>query len=170
MPDVIPPGSTVFIDANIFLYKILEHWKYSEPCTKLLKDVNYGKYSGVTSVFVCRKYSIGSCSQSFSKSTIEAKYSIKYLKDNPNVLRELSAAWVAIENIEQIENLIIVGVGRDVLDLAMTYSKRYGLLSTDAIHTATMKQEGLSILASNDRDFERVDWLKLWSPDPGPKN
>ena len=70
----------------------------------------------------------------------------------------------AIEAIEQIENLIIVGVGRDVLDLAMAYSKKYGLLSTDAIHVATMKHEGLSILASNDRDFERVDWLKLWKP------
>ncbi|HSD58546.1 MAG TPA: type II toxin-antitoxin system VapC family toxin [Methanotrichaceae archaeon] len=79
-------------------------------------------------------------------------------------MKELSAAWEATENIEQIENLIIVGVERDVLDLAMTYSKKYGLLSTDAIHTATMKQEGLSILASNDRDFERVDWLKLWKP------
>jgi len=165
MPDVIPPGSTVFIDANIFLYKILEHWKYSEPCTKFLKDINYGKYSGVTSVFVCSEVFHRVMFAELSKKyKIEAKYSVKYLKDKPEVLKELSAAWEAIENIEQIENLIIVGVERDVLDLAMTYSKRYGLLSTDAIHTATMKQEGLSILASNDRDFERVDWLKLWKP------
>lgn len=165
MPDVISPGSTVFIDANIFLYKILEHWKYSEPCTKFLKNVNYGKYSGVTSVFVCSEvFHRVMLAELFEKYNIEARYSIKYLKDNPDILKELSAAREAIENIKQIENLIIVGVGRDTLDLALAFSEKYGLLSTDAIHAATMKQEGLSILASNDRDFERVDWLKLWKP------
>jgi predicted nucleic acid-binding protein len=70
----------------------------------------------------------------------------------------------AIENISQIENLMIVGVGRDVFDLALVFSQKYRLLSTDAIHAATMKMEGLSILATNDRDFERVDWLNLWKP------
>ncbi len=165
MPDVISPGSTVFIDANIFLYKILEHWKHAEPCTKLLKDINYGKYAGVTSVFVCSEvFHRAMFAELFKEYDVEAKYAVKYLKDNPEVIKELTAAWKAIENIEQIENLIIVGVGRDVLDLGLIYSKNYGLLSTDAIHVATMKQEGLDILASNDRDFERVDWVKLWKP------
>jgi len=59
---------------------------------------------------------------------------------------------------------MIVGVGRDVFDLALVFSQKYRLLSTDAIHAATMKMEGLSILATNDRDFERVDWLNLWKP------
>jgi hypothetical protein len=25
-------GTAIFIDANIFLYDILEHWKYDEAC------------------------------------------------------------------------------------------------------------------------------------------
>jgi predicted nucleic acid-binding protein len=33
-----------------------------------------------------------------------------------------------------------------------------------AIHAATMKIEGLNVLATNDRDFESVDWLQLWRP------
>ena len=100
----------------------------------------------------------------FKEHNIEAKRAIKYLKDNPDVIKELSAARDAIKNIEQIENLRIVGVQRDALDLALEFSQKYGLLATDAIHVATMKIEGLSILASNDRDFERVDWLELWTP------
>ena len=100
----------------------------------------------------------------FTERNIEAKRAIKYLKDNPDVIKELSAARDAIKNIEQIENLRIVGVQRDALDLALEFSQKYGLLATDAIHVATMKIEGLSILASNDRDFERVDWLELWTP------
>lgn len=89
---------------------------------------------------------------------------IKYLKDNPDVLKELCAPREAIKNIEQIENLKIVGVGKDALDLALEFSQKYGLLSTDAMHAATMKIEGLNILATNDQDFKRVDWLRLWNP------
>ncbi|MBN1236602.1 MAG: type II toxin-antitoxin system VapC family toxin [Methanotrichaceae archaeon] len=38
------------------------------------------------------------------------------------------------------------------------------LLSNDALHLATMKQEGLSTLASNDRDFSSVKRLQIWRP------
>lgn len=165
MHNALQPGAVVFIDANIFLYRILEHWKYAHPCTKILKDINYGKYLGVTSIFVCNEvFHRVMLAELFTERSIEAKHAIKYLKDNPDVIKELSAARDAIKNIEQIENLRIVGVQRDALDLALEFSQKYGLLATDAIHVATMKIEGLSILASNDRDFERVDWLELWTP------
>jgi len=100
----------------------------------------------------------------FKEHNIDAKYAIKYLKNNPEVIRELGAARDAIENIAQIENLTIVGVERDALNLALDFSEKYGLLATDSIHAATMKMDGLNILATNDRDFERVDWLQLWWP------
>lgn len=51
MPIDIEPGTTIFIDANIFLYKIFDHWRYAESCGDLLKDVDRGRYSGVSSVF-----------------------------------------------------------------------------------------------------------------------
>jgi predicted nucleic acid-binding protein len=165
MQDALRLGVTIFIDANIFLYKILEHWKYAQPCTELLKDINYGKYSGVTSVFVLNEvFHRVMIAELFEKYNIEAKYSTKYLKENPEVIKELASARKAIENISQIENLTIVGVGRDVFDLALEISQKYRLLSTDAIHAATMKMEGLNVLATNDRDFERIDWLSLWKP------
>jgi len=165
MHNALPSGATVFIDANIFLYKILEHWKYEQPCTKFLKDIYYGKYSGVTSIFVCNEvFHRVMFAELFKEHNIDAKYAIKYLKNNPEVIKELGAARDAIENIAQIENLKIVGVERDALDLALDFSEKYGLLATDSIHAATMKMEGLSILATNDRDFERVDWLQLWRP------
>lgn len=165
MQNALQSGVTVFIDANIFLYKILEHWKHGQPCTDLLKNVNYGKYSGVTSVFVLNEvFHRVIIAELFKNHSIEAKYAVKYLKENPEVIEKLCSARKAVENISQIENLMIVGVGRDVFDLALEFSKKYRLLSTDAIHVATMKMEGLSILASNDRDFERVDWIKLWKP------
>jgi hypothetical protein len=161
----LQPGAVIFIDANIFLYKILEHWKFLHPCTKLLKDINYGKYSGVTSIVVCNEvFHRVMLAELFNEHNIEAKQAIKYLKNNPDVIKNLGAAKNAIENIEQIENLTILGLEKGVLNLAIEFSRKYGLLATDAVHAATMKMEGLSILATNDRDFERVDWLDLWRP------
>ncbi len=40
----------------------------------------------------------------------------------------------------------------------------YGLLSNDAIHLATMKKHGITSIATNDRDFERVEWLNIRKP------
>ena len=43
-------------------------------------------------------------------------------------------------------------------------SKKYWLMATDAIHVATMKRQGITNIATNDPDFERVEWLKVWKP------
>lgn len=43
-------------------------------------------------------------------------------------------------------------------------SKKYWLMCTDAIHVATMKKYRITNIATNDPDFERVEWLKVWKP------
>ena len=43
-------------------------------------------------------------------------------------------------------------------------NKKYGLLSNDAIHVATMKRQGITNIATNDPDFERVEWINIWKP------
>lgn len=45
------------------------------------------------------------------KYKIDPKPAVRYLKENPKPIRDLEAAWSAIESIEQIENLKIAGVG-----------------------------------------------------------
>ncbi len=43
-------------------------------------------------------------------------------------------------------------------------NKKYGLLSNDAIHVATMTQHGITNIATNDPDFERVEGLTVCKP------
>ena len=43
-------------------------------------------------------------------------------------------------------------------------SKKYWLMATDAFHVATMKGHGIINIATNDPDFERVEWTKVWKP------
>ena len=51
-----------------------------------------------------------------------SQYTIRHLKENPEVIKELCSARKAIENISQIQNLTIAGVRRDVFDIAMEFS------------------------------------------------
>lgn len=88
----------------------------------------------------------------------------KCLKEDPELVRESTKAWAAIEKIKQINHLKIVGIDESTFELALRYSKKYALLSNDALHLVTMKQEGVSTMASNDRDFSGVEWLEIWRP------
>ena len=87
-----------------------------------------------------------------------------YLKKNWDIIKGLNKAWNAVENIKRIENLRIVEIDREIFDTALGYSKKHCLLSNDAIHVATMKKYGVTNIATNDSDFDRVRWLKVWKP------
>lgn len=75
------------------------------------------------------------------KYNIGPKHAVRYLKENPRAIGDLEAAWSALENIEQIENLKIAGVGVEVMRLALENSRNYSLLSNDAFHLAAMQKE-----------------------------
>jgi len=165
MLDEIDTGTTIFIDANIFLYEILDHWKYAESCNSFLEHVNMGKYHAVMSVLVCNEvFHRVMIAEVVERYGIEPKSAVNYLKKNWEVVRELNKAYDAMLNIDAIENLEIVEIDREVYDIALEYSKKYGLLSNDAVHLATIKKHGITNIATNDRDFERIEWLNIWKP------
>jgi len=165
MLDEIDTGTTIFIDANIFLYEILDHWKYAESCNSFLEHVNMGKYHAVMSVLVCNEvFHRVMIAEVVERYEIEPKSAVNYLKKNWEVVRELNKAYDTMLNINAIENLEIVEIDREVYDIALEYSKKYGLLSNDAVHLATIKKHGITNIATNDRDFERIEWLSVWKP------
>jgi len=165
MLNEIEPFTTVFIDANIFLYEILNHWRYGRSCRRFMEGVDSGKYSGITSVLVCNEvFHRTMIAEVVEKYDIEPKSAISYLKKNWEVVKGLNKARDAIANIKQIENLRVVEIDIGIFELALRYSKNYGLLSNDAIHLATMKRYGITNIATNDADFEGVEWLKVWKP------
>ena len=165
MPCLIEPGTIVFIDANIFLYAVSGHWKFGDSSKCLLDSINDGKYNGITSVLVCNEvFHRSLIAEIVERENISPASVLKCLKDDPELVRESTKAWAAIEKIKQINHLTIVGIDESTFELALRYSKKYALLSNDALHLATMKQEGVSTMASNDRDFGGVEWLQIWRP------
>jgi predicted nucleic acid-binding protein len=53
-----------------------------------------------------------------------------------------------------------------LLNEAATISLQHGLLTNDAIIVASMQRHGLTNLATNDDDFDRVPGLTVWKPRP----
>jgi len=165
MLDEIESGSAVFIDSNIFLYVTLAHPKYRYSCKRFLERVDEGDLHGLTSVLVCNEVVHRlMIAEVVEKLNIEPKSAVDYIKKNYTVIGELKKAWNALEAINQIENLKIVEIDRQTLMEAVNFSKKYGLLSNDAFHVAVMKKHGVKNIATNDRDFERVDGIKVWKP------
>ena len=49
-----------------------------------------------------------------------------------------------------------------IFAVALEFMKRYRLMSNDAFHVAMMKGHGITNIATDDPDFERVGWIKVW--------
>ena len=64
------------------------------------------------------------------------------------------------------------GMAKNVVKLTGGKSERIMIIvcDTDFLssflkgHVATMKRQGITNIATNDPDFERVEWLKVWKP------
>jgi predicted nucleic acid-binding protein len=165
MSDRIEPGTAVFLDANILLYAVSGHWRYGRSSKDLLDAINSGEYEGITSVLVCNEvFHRSMIAEIVEKQNISPKSVLRCLKENPGIVKESTKAWAAMERVRHIKHLKIASIDEGTLELALGYSKMYGLLSNDALHLATMKQEGVSTVASNDRDFEGIEWINLWRP------
>jgi predicted nucleic acid-binding protein len=145
MLDKIESGTRVFIDANIFLYETFDHWRYGRSCKNFLEDVNKGKCSGITTVLVCNGvFHRVMLAEVVEKYGIEPKSVVSHLKKNWSIITELRKPWDVMLNIGQIATLEILEVNEADFEVALSYSKKYGLLSNDAFHIATMKRHGIT--------------------------
>jgi len=157
-------GSLVFIDANIFLYSIGSHPVYGEPCKEFLKRVEEKMFDGRSSVVVLNellhKLVLGEISM---KHGLTLSQSLSLIKKNPRMLSSLEA-YGLVDKLEEMPNLTIHEVTPQIFNSARSYMRKYNLMSNDAIHVATCKSHGIKHIATNDADFQRVDFLKVWKP------
>jgi len=75
----------------------------------------------------------------------------------------LDNPFIVAEDIIDM-NLEIVSFSDLIFEKALRFMKQHRLMSNDAVHLATMKRYGVTNIATNDRDFEQVEWLKVWKP------
>ena len=160
----ITEGTIIYVDSNVFIYDATNHSKYAPSCSKFLDRIEAGEITGVTSVLsvneTAHKMSIIELSSRLKKKPASI---LPLTKKNPSLLDSLVTPFLAAENILNM-NLELVNLTVPLFVSALEIMKKYRLRSNDAMHVATMKRHGITDIATNDPDFERVNWINVWKP------
>jgi predicted nucleic acid-binding protein len=85
---------------------------------------------------------------------IEANNAAKLIKREPEVISDL-------REMELISSFGMTLLNTSTYPEFVRLSRGYMLTAADAAHVAAMQANGIMSMASHDRDFSRVPWLKL---------
>lgn len=162
----IPSATEVFIDANIFVYHFSGPTELTPACSVFLRRIEDRDLMGFTSLTVVaevlHRLMIIEATEMLQ---VEAKRVVRYLKEHPTEVRKLTKHLAVPEKIHTMGVHILAPTLDDLL-ASQEFKITFGFLTNDAINLAVMKRHHLTHIATNDPDFERVGYLKVWRPSP----
>ena len=149
----------VFVDSNIFTYFLLEDRRYFAHVRLFFERINEGNLSAFINniVFTEALFNFVKAKIIVSEN-IRGSDFIRVVKSHPKVITEVDISPVL--ELFGLPNLIVLDLSSEAIKGIEEIHLRYGLLSNDAYHLLTMKHYGISDIATNDSDFERVEWIK----------
>ena len=159
----IPRGAAVFVDANSLVHHFTNHPTLGAASTDLLERMERQEFTGYTSATV-----LGELSHRLMTVEAVSVFGWPYqgianrLRRRPADVQQLARYRQAIDELAAIPIQILPITGSFV-SLAADVTKQYGLLTNDALIVVVMQNNGLSHLASNDSDFDRVTGLIRYS-------
>jgi predicted nucleic acid-binding protein len=160
----LPAGSLLFIDANTFIYHFTPEPVLGPACRSLLERIARQEVTGMTSAHVPTNVA-------HRLMTIEAM--ARYGWPEAGIASRLKKHHVEIRNLDRHRQAIdgIAAFGIQVLAItqplvasAAVLSQQHEILSGDALIVAVMQANGLTNLASNDADFDRVPGITRCAP------
>lgn len=160
----ITGGTAIFLDTNTLVYHFSSHPTYGDACTKLLERIERQEIQGYTSALVIhemahRLMTIEACSR-FGWPT---QGIANRLRRHPAEVQLLTRYKQAIDELG-LFHLQYLLTTPALVSLAADVSRQTGLLSADALIVSTMRDRGLTHLASLDRDFDRVPGIARYEP------
>ncbi|MGD2248547.1 MAG: PIN domain-containing protein [Candidatus Methanofastidiosia archaeon] len=159
----IPKDSLVFIDSNIFLYFILEHPLYFNSCRNFLERVEKGEIMGfINSIVFSETYFTYMKIQIKETCDITLRKVFEFIKKDPAIIKTIDTE--PVDMVFKMPNMYLITVLRETLDLFGNFISKYTLLPNDTLHALTCFNNKIRDIATNDSDFERVDFLKIWKP------
>lgn len=159
--DMIQTGDRVFIDANIFLYHFGEA---SAECKVFLTRCSNREIMGYTSTSVLAEVlHRAMLIEAVKKGYITARNPVQQLKKHPDIITQLSQYTIDVDNIFEME-IAILALTKACLETSRKVRQTEGLLTNDSLLAATMKNAGISKLATHDNDFDHISWLEIYKP------
>ena len=157
-------GDSVFVDANTLTYHFEPHVRWGPACTHLLQRIENQQLVGYTSSHVIAEVS-------HRLMTIEAHKLFGWqitgignrLRTNPIEVRKLALFRTSVEKLLQGKLQVLI-VTPALLAVAAGLCQQLGLLTNDGLIVAVMQTHGLTNIASNDSDFDRVTGIARYAP------
>jgi len=161
--DSVPDGSDVLIDANIFVYGITNQ---SPQCAEFLTRCSNERVFGITLFEVVNNAThIFMLAEARQKKLFTAPDKAKsYLEKHPDVVKILTGYWMDTERLLAL-NLIFLPCEEKIVVGAHKVRVEAGLLTNDSVIVATMREYGISKIATNDEGFDSVAGLSVFRPD-----
>jgi predicted nucleic acid-binding protein len=156
----LPAHSFVFVDSNVLIYGLSG---VSRQCEDLLDRCQREELTGVTLYEtineVTRRLMVA---EAKSKGVITSG-GARALRRSFRLIPTLRDYWNDTVRLLSL-NLLFLPVTDSVLRAAQTEREAAGLLTNDSLIISCMREYGLSFLATNDSDFERVDGITIFKP------
>jgi hypothetical protein len=160
----VAAGASVFADANTFVYHFQPHPTWGVACNQFMTRIEQGDIVGYTSPQILgdvahRLVTMEACTlHGWTARKVTSR-----LRHHRGVIQTLSRFRSAIDRIQQ-SRIHVVPITGSLMAIAMAISQQFDLLTNDALIVAVMQAHGLTHLASNDRDFDRVPGITRYSP------
>ncbi len=156
--------SFIFIDANIFVYGLSGQ---SAQCRQFLERCLREEVGGITLFETVNEVTHRlMVAEALSKGLITHP-NAKRLRENFKLIPALTDYWKNVERLLAL-NLLFVPVNDAVLKGGHAERLAAGLLTNDSMIVVSMREYGVSFLATNDADFERVAGITIFKPSDLP--
>ncbi len=157
-------GDSVFLDANILVFHFAPDPAYGPPCGQLVQQIQNQQLKGFTSTHVlgevAHRLMVLEASNLAGWVTGKVK---RRLKQHPGAVQQLTRFRSAIETILRSQ-IHVFAIAPVLFVDAVVLSQQHGLLTNDALILAVMQANGLTKIASEDSDFDRVPGLMRYAP------
>lgn len=160
----LPSQSFAFIDANIFVYALSGQ---STECRDFLTRCLNEEVTGIALLETVNEATHRFMMAEALAKGLVARGTAKLLREKHDLIPHLSDYWQSIERILAL-NLLFVPVNERILRNAQTERQAAGLLTNDSVIVSGMREYGVSFLATNDADFERVAGITVFKPSDVP--
>ncbi len=126
----------MYIDSNIFIFAAIDKGRIGQNCRKIIKLINEQKIACAASFLVIDEVIW------VLKKKVGKDDAIKIVK----AMLSMPIKWIGLDKLVIIKMLELYEITK--------------LDPRDAIHFSSMKESGLSIIVSEDKDFEKVEGLE----------
>lgn len=157
----LPSGTSIFIDANIFIY---HYTGVSEDCSEFLGRCESREIAGKTSTnIILEVLHRLMMVEAVNKNLVQPPNILKKLRKHPEKIKQLDDYFVHTQKIERM-GISIQSFSQATVIRSHNHRLRYGLMVNDSLILALMEEAGITHLASKEKSFLGVEEIKVVYP------